>query len=66
MIQGGDTALIRSAIKGHLPVVEYLVQQGAAIDIQSEVRNSDYINCCERTLYVILIYIYIYIYLYSS
>ena len=40
MIQDGRTALMYASIYGHLPVVEHLVQQGAAIDVQNKVRNS--------------------------
>ena len=40
MIQDGYTALMHASKEGHLPVVEYLVQQGAAIDIQNKVKNS--------------------------
>ena len=39
MIQWGSTAFIHASDYGHLPVVEYLVQQGADINTQSEVRN---------------------------
>ena len=39
MIQNGDTALMRASVHGHLPVVQYLVQQGVAIDIHAKVRN---------------------------
>ena len=40
MIQGGRTALMFASMYGRLPVVEYLVEQGAVIDAQNEVRNS--------------------------
>ena len=40
MIQDGRTGLMLASIYGRLSVVEYLVQQGAAIDIQNKVRNS--------------------------
>ena len=40
MIQQRNTALMSASDNGHLPVVQYLVQQGAAIDTQNEVRNS--------------------------
>ena len=43
VIQDGDTALIRASYNGRLPVVEYLVQQGADINTQDKVRNN-YIN----------------------
>ena len=43
VIQDLWTALIVASMYGHLPVVEYLVQQGAAINIQSKVRNNNYI-----------------------
>ena len=39
VIQDGWTVLVNASFKGHLPVVEYLVQQGAAINTQNEVRN---------------------------
>ena len=40
MIQYGKTAIMLASDNGHLSVVEYLVQQGAAINIQDKVRNS--------------------------
>ena len=40
MIQDGITALMQASYKGHLPVVEYLVEQGADISTQDKVRNS--------------------------
>ena len=40
MIQDETTALMSASDNGHLPVVQYLVQQGAAIDTQNRVRNS--------------------------
>ena len=40
MIQDGTTALMWASMKGHHPVVKYLVQQGANINTQDEVRNS--------------------------
>ena len=39
MIQDGDTALIYASMYDHLPVVQYLVQQGADIHMQDKVRN---------------------------
>ncbi len=39
VIQDGWTALINASFKGHLPIVQYLIQQGAAINTQNEVRN---------------------------
>ena len=39
MIQIGWTALMHASQYGHLPVVEYLVQKGADINIQNKVRN---------------------------
>ena len=39
MIQDGNTALMLASMNGRLPVVEYLVQQGAAINTQNKVRN---------------------------
>ena len=40
VIQDGRTALMFASDNGHLPVVEYLVQQGADINVQDKVRNS--------------------------
>ena len=40
VIQDGRTALMYASHYGHLPVVEYLLQQGAAVDVQNKVRNS--------------------------
>ena len=39
VIQDGDTALIYASMYDHLPVVQYLVQQGADIHMQDKVRN---------------------------
>ena len=39
MIQGGNTALLEASDRGYLPVVQYLVQQGADINTQNKVRN---------------------------
>ena len=39
MIQYGETALMRASRSGYLSVVQYLVQQGAAINTQDKVRN---------------------------
>ena len=39
MIQNLWTALMYASDRGHLPVVEYLVQQGADIHMQNKVRN---------------------------
>ena len=41
MIQAGRTGLMLASIGGHLPVVQYLVQQGADIDAQDKVRNNN-------------------------
>ena len=41
MIQEGKTALMYASQYGHLPVVQYLVQQGAVIDTQNKVRNNN-------------------------
>ena len=49
MIQEGLTALFNASYYGHLPVVEFLIQQGAAIDTQDKVR----IYYCECILYLI-------------
>ena len=40
VIQDGRTALMYASHYGYLPVVEYLLQQGAAVDVQNKVRNS--------------------------
>ena len=39
VIQDGWTALMWASASGYLPVVECLVQQGAKINMQNEVRN---------------------------
>ena len=39
MIQYEQTALMYASINGHLPVLEYLVQQGADIHIHDKVRK---------------------------
>ena len=39
MIQDGWTALMFASHNGRLPVVEYLIQQGADIQMQDEVRD---------------------------
>ena len=39
MIQDGTTAVMWASISGHFTIVEYLVQQGADINTQNEVRN---------------------------
>ena len=60
MIQFGFTAVMRASMYGHLPVVEYLVQQGAAIDMQNNVRNhnnNNYNILLWAILYVISIFI---------
>ena len=41
MIQWGSTALMWASDNGHLPVVEYLVQQGADINLRRKVRKHD-------------------------
>ena len=40
MIQDGYTAVMYASDYGRLPVVQYLVEQGADINTQNEVRNS--------------------------
>ena len=37
----GWTALMQASRYGHLPVVEYLVQQGADLHMQDKVRNNN-------------------------
>lgn len=37
------TALMQACKNGHLAVVEYLVEKGAAIDMQDKVRNCKYV-----------------------
>ena len=37
-MQSGDTAVMRAAESGHLPVVEYLVDRGADIEAKNSVR----------------------------
>ena len=37
MHQDGDTPLKVSAVKGHLPVVEYLVEKGADVEVKDQV-----------------------------
>ena len=39
MIQNSWTALMLASNNGYLPVVQYLVQQGAQINTQNNVRN---------------------------
>ena len=39
VIQEGRTALMQASKYGHLPVVQYLVQQGADINTQENVMN---------------------------
>ena len=39
MIQNGTTAFMYASQYGHLPVVQYLVQQGADINTQENVMN---------------------------
>ena len=38
LVQKGYTALMKAAQFGHLPIVQYLVEQGAAMDVANEVR----------------------------
>ena len=45
MIQEGQTALMYASQNGHLPVVQYLVQQGAVIDMKDKVRNHNNNYC---------------------
>ena len=39
VIQEGDTALIKASKYGKLLIVKFLLEQGAAINVQDEVRN---------------------------
>ena len=39
-MQNGCTAVMHASQFGHLTIVQYLVEQGAAINAQDEVRNS--------------------------
>ena len=39
MYQHGDTPLTYAAIKGHLPVVEYLVERGADMEARDNVSD---------------------------
>ena len=39
VVQYGYTAVMYASSNGHLPVVQYLVQQGADIHMQDKVRN---------------------------
>jgi len=32
---------MKAALKGHLPIVQYLVEQGAALDMADEVRAGE-------------------------
>ena len=41
VIQNRRTALVKASSNGHLPVVEYLVNEGADINIQDYVRNNN-------------------------
>ena len=42
VIQDGFTALMLAAQKGYLPIVQYLAEQGAALDIVNKVRAEEY------------------------
>ena len=53
VIQAGTTALMEASGFGRLSVVQYLVQQGAAIEIQNNVRNHN-INFCLLLYYIIV------------
>ena len=37
MLQDGETALHRAALRGHVEVVKMLVKYGAAVDIRNKV-----------------------------
>ena len=45
MYQNGNTPLIRAAMNGHLPAVEYLVEKGA--DMEAKDKVSHVIIPCE-------------------
>ena len=38
-MQGGSTALMRAAMKGHVNVVQYLVEAGANLEAADEVSS---------------------------
>ena len=42
MIQDGYTALLYACRYGYHTIVEYLVQQGAQVNMQDKVRNKNY------------------------
>ena len=42
MLQYGETALHKAALKGHVEVVELLVKYGAAVDIRNKVLHCTY------------------------
>ena len=57
MIQDGSTALMQASRHGKRYVVEYLVQQGAATNVQDNVRHANYylVDCILLiyTMYII-------------
>ena len=38
VVQRGSTALMEAAYNGHLPIVQYLAEQGAALNMANKVR----------------------------
>ena len=44
VVQDGSTALMFAAYNGHLPIVQYLAEQGAALDMVNKVRTEE--NMC--------------------
>ena len=41
---------MRAAYNGHLPIVQYLAEQGAALDMVNEVRTGEDIYSCTADL----------------
>ena len=40
MLQNGETALHKAALKGHVEIVQLLVKYGAVVDIGDKVTNA--------------------------